>query len=71
MNVATARDCSFPLRKDGDFNRLAFLFGAQPKVVWIRRGNCSTADIERILRRHHPAIAAFTQDLNSAVIILV
>ena len=56
--------------KDGDFNSLAFLFGAPPKIVWIRRGNCSTADIERILRAHYPMIAAFTEDSNAAVMIL-
>jgi len=26
------------------------LFGVPPKVIWIRRGNCSTHEIERMLR---------------------
>ena len=56
--------------KDGDFNNLALLFGAPPKVVWIRRGNCSTADIERTLRTHRATITAFTEDSKSAVLIL-
>ena len=56
--------------KDGDFNNLAFLFGAPPKVVWIRLGNCSTADIERTLRAHRPTIAAFMEDSKSVVLIL-
>jgi len=56
--------------KDGEFNSLAFLFGAPPKVVWIRLGNCSTADVERTLRPHRPTIAAFTEDAKSAVLIL-
>ena len=56
--------------KDGDFNSLAFLFGAPPKIVWIRRGNCSTADVEQILRTHHATIAAFTQTSKAAVMIL-
>ena len=56
--------------KDSDFNSLAFLFGAPPQIVWIRRGNCSTADIERILRTHHGTIVAFTEDAKAAVMIL-
>jgi len=42
--------------KDGDFQQLSVLYGAPPKVIWIRSGNCSTnrestcyATIERIL----------------------
>jgi len=30
--------------------------GAPPKVVWIRRGNCSTATIESLLRVHRDEI---------------
>ena len=56
--------------KDGDFNSLAFLFGAPPKIVWIRRGNCSTTDIERILRTHRATIAAFIEASKAAVMIL-
>lgn len=32
--------------KDSDFHQLSFLRGHPPKVVWIRRGNCSTDEIE-------------------------
>ena len=38
--------------KDSDFSDLCLLRGFPPKVVWIRRGNCKTSDIESILRRH-------------------
>ena len=38
--------------KDADFQERSLIAGAPPKVVWIRRGNCSTSDIEAILRRH-------------------
>src|SRR5258708_19670907 len=31
--------------KDEDFQRLSVLYGAPPKVIWIRLGNCSTTDI--------------------------
>lgn len=38
--------------KDADYGELHSLYGAPPKVIWIRRGNCSTAAIEVILREH-------------------
>ena len=44
------------ISKDSDFRQRSFLFGSPPKVVWIRRGNCSTQDIESIIRSlvlHH------------------
>jgi predicted nuclease of predicted toxin-antitoxin system len=46
--------------KDADFSDLSLLRGFLPKIIWIRRGNCKTADIEAILRRHYDDIA----DLN-------
>lgn len=56
--------------KDSDFRQRSFLFGAPPKVVWIRRGNCTTADIERILKERHPDIRQFCADTASALLIL-
>jgi predicted nuclease of predicted toxin-antitoxin system len=35
--------------KDEDFHRLSVLRGAPPKVVWLRIGNCTTADLARLL----------------------
>jgi predicted nuclease of predicted toxin-antitoxin system len=39
--------------KNGDYNELLILLGFPPKIIWIRRGNCSTNEIENILRIHH------------------
>jgi predicted nuclease of predicted toxin-antitoxin system len=36
--------------KDADFEDIATLRGAPPKIIWIRRGSCSTRDIEDVLR---------------------
>lgn len=47
--------------KDADFHQRSFLFGHPPKVVWIRRGNCSTATIETVLREHHDDLANFAE----------
>jgi predicted nuclease of predicted toxin-antitoxin system len=43
--------------KDADFAQLQPLSAPPCKIVWIRRGNCSTNDIEAILRRHVSDIA--------------
>src|SRR5216684_2468654 len=45
--------------KDEDFQRLSVLYGAPPKVIWIRLGNCSTAEIIRLLRERRNEIARF------------
>ena len=42
--------------KDADFSELSTLYGPPPVVIWIRRGNCSSKDIERVLRRHQDAL---------------
>jgi predicted nuclease of predicted toxin-antitoxin system len=34
--------------KDSDFNELSVVFGFPPKVIWLRRGNCTTRDIEAL-----------------------
>jgi predicted nuclease of predicted toxin-antitoxin system len=31
--------------KDSDMHQRSFMFGHPPKVVWVRLGNCSTADV--------------------------
>lgn len=33
--------------KDSDFHQRSLVFGHPPKVVWLRLGNCSTAEIAR------------------------
>lgn len=48
--------------KDSDFSDLCVLLGFPPKVIWIRRGNCSTATIETILRDHRDDIESLHQD---------
>ena len=44
--------------KDSDFQERSQIAGSAPCVVWIRRGNCSTADIADLLRKHAGAITA-------------
>ena len=48
--------------KDSDMHQRSFVFGYPPKVIWVRLGNCSTADVEQLLRRRFAAIKAFYED---------
>jgi predicted nuclease of predicted toxin-antitoxin system len=56
--------------KDSDFRQRSFLFGHPPKVVWVRRGNCSTSEIEIIIRAHYNNLLAFDQDEAGAFLAL-
>jgi predicted nuclease of predicted toxin-antitoxin system len=58
------------ISKDADFHQRSFLFGHPPKVIWVRLGNCSTAEVERLLRRHFSAIQAFYNDVEAAFLSL-
>jgi len=48
--------------KDSDLHQRSFVFGHPPKIVWIRLGNCSTLDVERLLRRNSDVITIFQTD---------
>ncbi len=56
--------------KDADFGELSILRGVPPKAIWIRRGNCSTKDIEILLRDSYDAIVSFSDDATSGVLTL-
>ena len=60
---AYAKDHGFVIvSKDSDFRQLSFTLGQPPKVIWIRRGNCSTSEIESILRDRYGDLLAFYED---------
>jgi predicted nuclease of predicted toxin-antitoxin system len=42
--------------KDSDFYDRSALYGSPPKVIWLRAGNCTTAEIEDLLRRFQSEI---------------
>jgi predicted nuclease of predicted toxin-antitoxin system len=56
--------------KDSDMHQRSFVFGYPPKIVWVRLGNCSTSDVERLLRRHFESIKAFYEDANASFLSL-
>ena len=50
------------VRKDEDHFRLSVLLGCPPKLLWILLGNCTTHQIESLLRRHAANIRSFDSD---------
>ncbi len=56
--------------KDADFSELGVVRGFPPKIVWIRRGNCSTHEIETILRDGFDSIETLNEDDNTGILIL-
>lgn len=58
LQLAIEHKCVL-VTKDEDFHRLSVLRGGSPKVVWIRLGNCATADIASLLLEHRGDIQRF------------
>lgn len=65
-----ARENDFTIvTKDADFHDRRVLTGGPPNVVWIRRGNCSTAEIEALLSKHRNAIMNIDENHQGCLII--
>ena len=58
------------ISKDSDFRQRSFLQGPPPKIVWVRLGNCTTADVERVLRDAHEELLRFEQATEEAFLIV-
>lgn len=66
-----ARDNEFVIvTRDADFSDLNVMLGFPPKVIWIRRGNCTTSEIETILRLNYEAICTLTEDEDVGILTL-
>jgi predicted nuclease of predicted toxin-antitoxin system len=69
---AYARDNEFIIvTKDADFSELGTLRGFPPKVIWIRAGNCTTAQIEALLRLHLEDIRQMSQSASTGILSLL
>jgi predicted nuclease of predicted toxin-antitoxin system len=56
--------------KDADMHDLSLVFGNPPKVIWLRLGNCSTLQVENLLRQNFEAIKIFYEDENLSLLAL-
>ena len=66
-----AKDNDFTIvTKDSDFCELNLLRGFPPKVIWIRIGNCTTNDLESLIRSHSKEIENFYSESNLGILIL-
>ena len=57
--------------KDSDFHEKSLLYGYPPKVIWIKRGNCTNKQIEMILRNQSEPIQTLRNDPEAAFLILL
>jgi predicted nuclease of predicted toxin-antitoxin system len=48
--------------KDTDFYERSLVFGAPPKIVWLRTGNSSVADTINLLRSQYIVVRHFNED---------
>ncbi|MDE2155540.1 MAG: DUF5615 family PIN-like protein [Xanthomonadaceae bacterium] len=67
-----ARDNGYTLiSKDSDFQEMSLLHGYPPKVIWLKRGNCTNKQIELILRNKSAQIAELLDDPEAALLLLL
>jgi len=60
----------FVVSKDEDYSQMSVLRGWPPKVIWLLLGNCSTFQVESLLRKRFVDIVAFEQDATVGVLAL-
>ena len=66
-----AKDHSFTIvSKDSDFQERSVLRGHPPKIIWLRATNCTSAEIERLLRTAAPVVARFIQEDEESCLVL-
>jgi predicted nuclease of predicted toxin-antitoxin system len=56
--------------KDSDFQERSVLDGFPPKLVWLRVANCSTSEIERLLRAACLTITRFIEHGDESCLVL-
>lgn len=56
--------------KDADFSELSLQRGFPPKIIWLRIGNCTTEEIEQVVRTNAAAIDALSDDRERGVMAL-
>jgi predicted nuclease of predicted toxin-antitoxin system len=54
--------------KDSDFNERALLLGSPPRVVWLRIGNCTRQDLEKLLMRNREILLTWESKSDEVVL---
>jgi predicted nuclease of predicted toxin-antitoxin system len=56
--------------KDSDFQESSVLHGHPPKLIWLRAANCSSDEIEDLLRMALPILQRFIQEDQESCLVL-
>lgn len=56
--------------KDEDYNNLSVVRGSPPRIIWLQLGNCTTAQVEAVLRARFADIAEFEKDSSAGTLVL-
>lgn len=56
--------------KDSDFEERSIVSGAPPKIIWVRTGNCGSAEVESLLRAAFPRMKRFIEEDEETCLIL-
>jgi predicted nuclease of predicted toxin-antitoxin system len=56
--------------KDEDFSDLGVVNGFPPKIIWLQLGNCTTGQIEHVLRSRFREIEDFGADSTVGTLVL-
>jgi predicted nuclease of predicted toxin-antitoxin system len=56
--------------KDDDYNDLSVVRGSPPKVLWLQLGNCTTAQVESLIRSRVSEVEEFEKDPKAGILIL-
>lgn len=54
--------------KDTDFYERSLVFGAPPKIIWLRVGNCTVNETIALLRSQYIVIRRFAEDTTATFI---
>jgi predicted nuclease of predicted toxin-antitoxin system len=56
--------------KDSDFHDRSLILGHPPRVIWLRLGNCSTDEVEQVLRNSHAIIFELHQEETASFVVI-
>jgi predicted nuclease of predicted toxin-antitoxin system len=56
--------------KDSDFEERTILLGFPPKLIWVRASNCTSAQVESLLRAAFSSVKRFVQEDEETCLIL-
>lgn len=68
---AHAREHEFVVvSKDADFSEISMVHGFPPKLIWLRVGNCTTDDIEELIRANEDLIRELASSATRGILTL-